>query len=105
MSKAKGLSFSTVRVSKLVADDRGALDPLPLIVPKNTPRADGRSSTLPEASRSVVANALFRASYQVRTYDGTFCQPSSMADIRCERVVQAVWWSARIVHSTINSCT
>eukprot|EP00752_Nemacystus_decipiens_P001587 g1548.t1 len=64
VSKAKGLSFSTVRVSKLVVDDRGALDPLPLITPKNTPRADGRSSTLPEASRSVVANTLFRASYQ-----------------------------------------
>eukprot|EP00903_Cladosiphon_okamuranus_P013806 g12849.t1 len=64
VAKAKGLSFSTVRVSKLVADDRGALDPLPLITPKNTPRADGRSSTLPEASRSVVANTLFRASYQ-----------------------------------------
>lgn len=66
VSKAKGLSFSTVRVSKLVEDDRGALDPLPLITPKNTPRADGRSSTLPEASRSVVANTIFRASYQVR---------------------------------------
>lgn len=65
VAKANGLTFTTVRVSKLVEDDRGALDPLPLITPKNTPRADGKSSPLPEASRSVVANTLFRASYQV----------------------------------------
>ncbi|CAM9294060.1 unnamed protein product [Pylaiella littoralis] len=64
VAKAKGLSFTTVRVSSLGGDGRGAIEPLPLITPKNTPRADGGRSTLPQASRSVVANTLFRASYQ-----------------------------------------
>lgn len=65
VAKAKGLSYSTVRVSKL-GDDRRA-SPTPLISPKNTPRPGG--GKVAEASRSVVANTVFRAAYQVREAD------------------------------------
>lgn len=64
MAKVKGLTYTTIRVTKLGGDDdRDA--PLPLITPKNAPRSITTGNRLPDASRSIAADALFRASYQV----------------------------------------